>query len=256
MPSEGYVPSFKDAAGHDNAVRAHALITRPRVHPRAAQRARINSAPIATQMRFSRNQTIFSEGERSTQFYMVVSGAVRICNYIRDGRRQVADFMFPNDYFGILPYPDYCETAEAISDVVLMRYAHPAMASLEDQQGSNALSQYSLEFRRHLLQLLLRRVRAMERHLLLLGKKTAQERIATILVMLSERLANTRGELFEIPLSRRDMADYLGLTIETVSRGMTQFKRKHLIEIPAPHHLVVTNIRALYALAAGMGKAA
>jgi len=187
---------------------------------------------IGTKVRFARNTTLFNEGDDATYTYKIVSGAIRLCKHTSNGRRQIADFLLAGDYFGFLQLGTYSFTAEAVSDVVVIAYPQRQI-----EQLSNTMPSMS----RRLLVLLSQRLLGMQDHLVLLGRQAAKERVASFLLLLAERSEAEEGEAFEVPMSRQDIADYLGLTIETVCRALSDLKRTRLIGIPNVHQIVVTD---------------
>lgn len=197
---------------------------------------------IGTISRFGRNETIFSEGDQASYSFKIVSGAVRLYKLLPDGRRQIAEFRLAGDFFGMEAAAEYALTAEALSDAVVVRYARNRLDRLEDEQ---------VNLRRDLLNLLRRDLSAAQTHLIMLGRQTAKERIASFLVQLAERQNATDGSSVEVPMGRQDMADYLGLTIETVCRAISDLKRARVIAIPDRHHIVVRDMDALQSVADG-----
>jgi CRP-like cAMP-binding protein len=191
---------------------------------------------IGTKIRFARNTTIFNDGDDAAYTYKIISGAVRLCKHASNGRRQIADFLLAGDYFGFLQLGTYSFTAEAVSDVVVICYPQRQI-----EQLSNSMPSMS----RRLLTLLSHRLLGMQDHLVMLGRQAAKERVASFLLLLAERSEAQEGEAFEVPMSRQDIADYLGLTIETVCRALSDFKRSHLIAIPNVHQIVIENTEAL-----------
>jgi CRP-like cAMP-binding protein len=191
---------------------------------------------IGTKVRFARNKTIFNEGDDAAYTYKIISGAVRLCKHTSNGRRQIADFLLAGDYFGFLELGTYSFTAEAVSDVVVMCYPQRQI-----EQLSNTMPSMS----RRLLMLLSQRLLGMQDHLVMLGRQAAKERVASFLLLLAERSEAEEGEAFEVPMSRQDMADYLGLTIETVCRALSDLKRSHVIGIPNVHQIVIKDTEAL-----------
>ena len=171
-------------------------------------------------MHFTRNAEIFGEGERARNIYKVVSGAVRTCKLTSDGRRQIGDFYLPGDTFGLASDELHEFSAEAIGDCVvrvIRRSAFLGRAALTESAGAELWMRALLELQRA------------QHHILLLGRKNAQERIAAFLIDMMDRLSR-RGDL-DLPMPRQDIADYLGLTIETVSRTLTQLERDGFIAI-------------------------
>ena len=195
---------------------------------------------IGTKVRFERGQTIFNEGDSADHAYKLVSGVVRMCKHMPDGRRQIVQFLFTGDFFSFMELTGHRLTAEAVNDVVLTCYPLRQMAQLGKEKPS---------VRERFLTLLASRLRYMHDHLIILGRQTAKERVASFLLQLLERTGSGEDGLVESAMSRQDMADYLGLTIETVCRVLTRFKRQRLIEIPNLHQLVLKDIETLYSIA-------
>jgi CRP/FNR family nitrogen fixation transcriptional regulator len=192
---------------------------------------------IGTRLSFSRNAEIYPEGGHADCWYKVVSGTVRICKLLADGRRHVAEFYFSGDCFGIDGANERLYSAEAVDDVIVMRYRHGATEQLVD--GSPALA-------RLLRETVLRELSNAQGRALLLGRMTAPERVATFLLEMLERRDRTR--VLDLPMSRNDIADYLGLTIETVCRTLSAFKRGGAIAIPNPHRIELLDRSALEAI--------
>ena len=165
---------------------------------------------------FARDQEIFGEGDPADYVYKVVSGAVRAFRVLSDGRRQIDDFYLPGDVFGVELGASRRATAEAVSETVVI-VARRAVVGGDPEQGPR-LWRYAL--------------RALERsqdHVLTLGRRSASERVASFLLDLGRRMAEATD--VRLPMSRQDMADYLGLTIETVSRTLTQMQGQGLIAL-------------------------
>jgi CRP-like cAMP-binding protein len=192
---------------------------------------------VGSKVRFARNTTIFSEGEEATCCYKVVSGAVRLCKHMSDGRRQIADFLLPGDVFGFLQFGAYKFTAEAVDDAVLMCYP---------QRQLERLSRNMPSLRGRLLVLLSQRLLGMQDHLVMLGRQTAKERVSSFLLLLAERSDAEEGVPFELPMGRQDIADYLGLTIETVCRMLSDLKRSRAIAIPNSSQIVINDMDGLH----------
>lgn len=174
---------------------------------------------IGPTMRFNGDQEIYGEGEPAQHIYRVVSGAVRAFRVLSDGRRQIVDFYLPGEVFGVELGAVRRETAEAVSDAVLVAARRPAL-------GAEAQDPHSA---RRLWRLAFNQLRRSEDHALTLGRRSAVERVASFLVDLATRIGHD-GEL-EAPMSRQDMADYLGLTIETVSRTLSQLQTSGAISV-------------------------
>jgi CRP/FNR family transcriptional regulator, anaerobic regulatory protein len=196
-------------------------------------------AAIGSKLRIAQNQTIFSEGEPVDHAYKIVNGVVRLCKHLPDGRRQIAQFLFPGDYLSFIKLDGHSFSAEGVSDVVLISFA---------QTQIEQLCQKHPELRSWLVDMLSGRVRDIQNHLTMVGRQTAKERVASFLLLLSERFG-PGGESIAVPMSRQDMADYLGLTMETISRILSLFKARRIITLPDLHRLEIVNLDALHALA-------
>jgi CRP/FNR family nitrogen fixation transcriptional regulator len=197
---------------------------------------------IATKVRFARNQAIFREGDTHQNAYKVVSGVVRLCRHLADGRRQIVQFLFPSDFFNIMGLGEQGFSAEAVSDVVLMSYPQHAFAKLSDERAS---------IQNRFLNLLSQRLTDIQCHLMMLGRQSAKERVAAFLLKLAERTGSEEDEIIDLPMSRQDIADYLGLRIETVSRILSQMKQQKLIDARDLYQFALLDPEALQALANG-----
>ncbi|HEX5453174.1 MAG TPA: helix-turn-helix domain-containing protein [Stellaceae bacterium] len=192
---------------------------------------------IGTRRSFERNAEIFSEGDRADCWFRVVSGAVRLCKLLPDGRRHVAEFYFGGDCFGLDNMPERLFSAEAIGAVVVMRYPRAATEQLIDRNP---------ELARGFRDMTMRDLANAQIRMLLLGRMSAPERVATFILDMFERRDARRS--LELPMSRNDIADYLGLTIETVCRVLSALKRAKAIDIPTPHRIELRDRDALAAI--------
>ena len=186
---------------------------------------------------FERNEEIFAEGDAADCWYKVVSGTVRLCKLLADGRRHIAEFYFAGDCFGLDNLPERLFSAEAVCDVIVMRYPRRATERLIDE---------SPKLSRNLRDMTLRDLANAQIRMLLLGRMSAPERVATFLLDMFDRRDATRA--LDLPMSRNDIADYLGLTIETVCRVLSAFKRDGAIGIPNPHRIEMRDRAALAAI--------
>jgi len=184
--------------------------------------------------RFCRDEEIFGEGESADYVYQVVSGAVRTHRILRDGRRQIDEFHFAGDYFGLELGESHRVTAEAMCDASIRLIRRGALSDLAARRGDAA---------RAILRLTAEGLQRSQDHVLMLGRRSAIERVAGLLLDIAHR-TNAFAEL-DVPMSRQDMADYLGLTIETVSRTLTSLQDEGLIALPSVRHVVLKDRRAL-----------
>ena len=184
-------------------------------------------------MSFTRNAEIYGENEPADYVYKVVSGAVRTYKIFDDGRRQIGGFYFPGEAFGLELGEEHEFSAEAIDNSVILVIKRSALVALADREPDMARKLWSFTARE--LQ------RAQKRMLLLV--KSAEERVAYFLLEMAGRLQS--AETVDLPMSRQDIADYLGLTIETVSRTLTQLETKAAIALPKSRRVVLRNPQAL-----------
>lgn len=212
----------------------------PSITPARADEDLKALAQIGTKVRIGSGKTIFNEGDPAEFAYRLVSGLVRLCKHLSDGRRQIVQFLFPGDFFSFMELTDHSLTAEAVSDVVLISYPARQIANLGKAKPS---------VRERFLTLLSERLRHMHDHLMMLGRQSATERVASLLLLLFERTGTDEDETLGATMSRQDMADYLGLTIETVCRVLSKFKRQRVVGISSTHQLTLLDRDGLTALA-------
>jgi len=184
-------------------------------------------------MCYPRNSEIFGENEPADYLYKVVSGSVRTYKILNDGRRQVGGFYLPGDIFGLEFADEHTLSAEAITAAKVLVVKRSAISGLAGRDAAVARQLFNLTGRE------LHRVQ--DRILLLI--KSAQERVASFLLEMSERVSGATA--IELPMSRQDIADYLGLTIETVSRTLTSLEDLAAIEVPTSRRIVLRNRPAL-----------
>jgi CRP/FNR family transcriptional regulator, nitrogen fixation regulation protein len=196
---------------------------------------------LATTIRVAGGETIVNEGDAVHHVYRVISGTVRLCKHTADGRRQIAAFRLAGEYFGLTEDGEYSSSAEAVSDVVLASYAQRQLDALAAQRPG---------IRTHVLRAVSQRMDELQDHIVMLGRRTAMERVAGLLLILAKRTGSEDDDLFDVPVSRHDMADYLGLTIETVCRAISDLKRNGIIAAPKLHQFQLRDAAALSRLAA------
>lgn len=181
----------------------------------------------------ARNAEIFGEDEPATHVYRVVSGAVRAYRILHDGRRQITGFYLPGDLFGFEASDRHLNSAEAICEsqisVIRISAAHASKSELADPQQD-------------LWPLVKDELRRMQEHMSLLVRG-AEERVAYFLLEMSRRSGNSGS--IRLPMSRQDIADYLGITIETVSRTLTHFEQDGLIALRTSRQIELCKRSAL-----------
>jgi len=206
------------------------------IRPVAPARARDCGGPLGLMgapMRFARNSEIYGEEDPAEYLYQVVSGAVRTYRMLDDGRRQISAFYLPGDIFGVEAGDVHMSSAEAVCDVqVLVAKRSAVMARAEHER----------DLSKQLWTLTVRELRRIQEHSLLLIK-SAEERVAGFLLEMDGR--SSGGAAIDLPMSRQDIADYLGLTIETVSRTFTQLVQSGAIALEKSRRILFRNRAAL-----------
>jgi len=190
---------------------------------------------------FARNEPIFNQDDPADQVYRIISGTVRLCRYMPDGRRYIVDFLLPGDLMGFVESPDLPASAEAVTDVTLVAFPRVCF---------DRLAQENAEVRTQLLRHLSCNLLTAQQHLFVLGCQKARERVASFLLRLADRMGASCGDRLDLPMSRQDIADHLGLTIETVSRTITGLRGTGALLIPNTHQVVLRDMAALRTLAA------
>lgn len=192
---------------------------------------------LGVRMHYAKDEEIFAQDEDADLVHMVVSGAVRTTRLLSDGRRQVGAFYYPGDLIGLETHAIHRFSAEAIcpSSVLVVR-----RSALRAFAGEGQLDRAIWEAAR-------RELERTQDHLLVLGRKTACEKVASFLMGLAQR---EPAERVQMPMSRQDVADYLGLTIETVSRMLTQLQGASVVEFDGSRKFRVKRWDALEEMAA------
>jgi CRP/FNR family transcriptional regulator, anaerobic regulatory protein len=187
-------------------------------------------------------ETLFSEGDEADSVYEVVRGMLRLCKLLPDGRRQITGFLSAGQFLGLAPEGVCVYTAEAITEVTLCRYKRSAFDRLIDEMPG---------FAKRVLAVASHELSAAQNQMLLLGRKAAVEKVASFLLLMAEQAGEDEDASIGLPMTRNDIADYLGLTIETVSRTLTKLKQDRLIALPTPDRIKIRNRDQLKELAGG-----
>ena len=192
---------------------------------------------LGVRMQFAADEEIYAQEEEADLFYQVLSGAVRTIRLLSDGRRQVGGFYYTGDMFGFEGGPIHRLSAEAIGPCEILVVRRSAMRQFGSADGG---------FEQRMWAATSKELARTQEHLLLLGRKTAAEKVAAFLLALADRFP---GEKTDLPMGRQDMADYLGLTIETVSRMLTQMQGEGLVRFEGCRRFSIGNRSALRFLA-------
>ncbi|MBT3330810.1 MAG: helix-turn-helix domain-containing protein [Rhodospirillaceae bacterium] len=192
----------------------------------------------------SGEDSLFMEGDDATYFYTILSGAFRLSKLLPDGRRQIIGFALPGEFMGLSVEDNYICNAEALTGSRLCRF------SVTDLKR---IGRKNPEMDRQLLTMTNATLSQAQDHMLLLGRMNAKEKIASFLCSLMKRAAaaDQPKDPIALPMSRADIADYLGLTIETVSRTFTRLKTDKIISLPDHAQVKVDDMAALVSLAEG-----
>ncbi|HZB90370.1 MAG TPA: cyclic nucleotide-binding domain-containing protein [Stellaceae bacterium] len=201
-------------------------------------------AASRTHQSIAAGETLLEEGEPATHFFNMIEGAVKVYKLMPDGRRQITGFLFAGDFLGLAFNDSYTYSAEAVTPVKLCRFPRRQLERLLDEFP---------RMERRLLVMASNELAVAQEQMMLLGRKTAHERIASFLLALARReeRAGRDGDRLSLPMTRTDIADYLGLTTETASRVFTSLKKQGYIALEAGG-VVIADRGALEELAAGM----
>jgi len=216
-----------------NQTALHTVNPRQGVRPVPAHDLAGSIEMMGAPMAFARNSEIYGEDEPADYLYKVVSGAVRTYKILADGRRQVQAFHLPGDMFGFEVEAEHSLSAEAIVESRILVVKRSAVESLAARDHGVA---------RELWSLTARELQRVQRHVTLLIK-TAQERVVSFLLEMADRAQGANA--VTLPMSRQDIADYLGVTIETVSRTLSGLESAAAIELPSSRRIVLRDHNAL-----------
>jgi CRP-like cAMP-binding protein len=187
--------------------------------------------------RFRRGQEICGASRPAEYWYRLTSGVARRCVVRPDGRRQILDLLLPGDYFGFTIHDQYDFTAEAAVEKTLVAcYSRKRAEAL-----ANANPEIASALRKVAFDALFR----LETQLLILGRVTAVEKVGSFLLEMAARSPNGDEGKVTLPVSRYDMADYLALSVETVSRSITDLKHRGLITLSGTRQVKILKPTAL-----------
>jgi CRP/FNR family nitrogen fixation transcriptional regulator len=185
---------------------------------------------VASEFSFRKDEEIYGEDEQAEYVYQIIRGAVRTYKLTSDGRRQIGTFHLPGDVFGLESGTNHRLAAEAIIDTTVRLVKRRSL-----EQAAND----SVQVARKLWGITAGELRHAENHMLLLGRKSAMERVANFLLEMDRRLAV--AGMMALPMCRRDIGDYLGLTLETVSRALSQLHGEGVLGFSGARQIVLRN---------------
>ena len=191
---------------------------------------------------FMPRQTVFAQEELTTSFYNLREGVMRLYKLLPDGRRQIVGFAVPGDFLGMATSARHGFPADALGRVAVCRFSKASFARFVEDKP-NLL--------RRINELVVRELSLAQDHMVLLGRRSAEEKVASFLLGWRDRLARLGDvtNMVPLPMGRQDIADFLGLTIETVSRTFTKLERDGLIDI-VPVGVVLLDLERVQSLAA------
>lgn len=203
-----------------------------------------NFFAMATRLRIEPRHSLFDQGDSADHVFSIARGAISLAKALADGRRQITGFLFDGDFVGLAQGDSCTYTAQALTPVEACRFPR------------GRFERYMAEhphIERRLLQIASTELAAAQDQMLLLGRKTAIERVASFLVHLSDRAVRHArpGNPIALPMTRSEIADYLGLTIETVSRTITTLRKSGVIELDGLHQVHMRSEERLRRLADG-----
>ena len=199
--------------------------------------------PQITETRLKPGAYLYFEGDDVAWLYQVTSGVLRLTRLLADGRRQVIAFGYPGDIVGFPADGKHHTDCEALTETRLQPFRRSV---LENGSGDPDLHNA-------LLQAALREISGMQDHFMMLGRKSASEKLSSFLCVLADRVGTDLGAYRSVtlPMSRSDIADFLGLTTETVSRTFTQLRKAKIIAIDNIHTIIIQRPTALLGLSLG-----
>lgn len=189
---------------------------------------------VSSEFSYAKDVEIYGEDEPAEYVYQVICGAVRSYKLLSDGRRQINAFHLPGDIFGLETGPVHRLAAEAVIDTTVR---------LIKRKTLEHAATTDVQMVRKLLSVTAHDLKHAEDHMLLLGRKTALERVAAFLLEMDRRL--TVAGMLALPMCRRDIGDYLGLTLETVSRALSQLHEQGILGFSGARQILLRNRQRL-----------
>ena len=197
---------------------------------------------IATNKNFAAGQSLFEEGDPPSHMFNLTEGMIRLVKLLPNGRRQIVGFVFPGDMLGLAARGQYESSAEAIGDVKVCQFPRTKLITLLEEFPT---------LKTRLLDMAADELSEAHNQMLLLGRKSPVEKVASFLVHLcgENKRCGMRADTLDLAMGRGDIADYLGLTIETVSRTFTKLRNDGIIALDGAHHVLIKDEEALDDLA-------
>ena len=192
---------------------------------------------IARIFRCRRGDIIDDNGQPNNHCYRVISGAAKYHAVLPGGRTQILDLLFPGDFFDFAPsHGDYRAVEAAVNDTVIAAYPRTGLLLLAatDRKVAQEVAEMAVA-----------NLGRLQRQLLVLGRRTAEEKVGAFLLEMTQRAPGKQTNHIALLISRYDIADYLGVSVETVSRSISRLKRRHCIDLSGPRDVSIVNHRGL-----------
>lgn len=193
-------------------------------------------ASHATTQQHRRGASIYHAGDRADHWYRVTDGVAARCAVLSDGRRQIVELLLPGDFFGFASCDEHHFAVEAVTETTTQRYVRRSLEALAE---SDPHLGYQIR------QLAFEAIRRLDDRVLTIGRMNAVEKVGAFLMEMVDRSPRDLGDRISLPLSRYDIADYLGLSMETVSRSINELRRQEAISLLGPHRVKVLKRQAL-----------
>jgi len=192
---------------------------------------------LSHHVHFAPRETVFGQEELATSLYNLLEGVMRLYKLLPDGRRQIVGFALPGDFVGLAASPRHGISADAIGPVSVCRFSRTSFARFTEDRP---------HLLRRINEFAVRELSQAQDQMVLLGRRSAEEKVASFLISWRNRLIQLTGptKTISLPMSRQDIADFLGLTIETVSRTFTKLERDGVIEIMPGSVCLLDTVRA------------
>jgi CRP/FNR family transcriptional regulator len=189
-------------------------------------------------------QSLFHEGDQARMVFNLTRGTLKLYKLLADGRRQVTGFLFPGDFLGLTVEDEHAFSAEALEPIEFCCFTRPRFEAFIDAHP---------RMERELYRMAAHELAAAQEQMVLLGRKTARERLASFLLALASRAEETDApgdtDVVHLTMSRIDIGDYLGLTKETVSRTFTSLKSERIIRLASDNVVQILDRERLESIA-------
>src|SRR3982075_288701 len=199
-------------------------------------------ASIAVVRKCHRGQEVCGQGQPAEYWYRVTSGTARRCVTRPDGRRQIVELLLPGDFFGFTSPNEYDSTVEAVAEDTI---AEDTIVASYPRRRVEMLAEADPQLSRKIRQVMFEALSRLQAQLMILGRITATEKVSSVLLTMAQRLSNQILDRVDLPISRYDIADYLGLSVETVCRSLTSLQKRGLIALSGPRSVRIIDRDAL-----------